>query len=338
MSKISASKLCAYVDAFSDASICVFGDVILDEYIHGSVSRVSPEAPIVVVEVEDESIRLGGAANVAHNIATLGAKVSLCGVLGEDEAASRCINLLEEKRISTDSIVIDPSRPTTRKTRVIGQAQQIVRIDREVSSPVPVTVEEELYGKLTSLFKTSASTLISDYKKGVVTPGLSRFISEASASTEYGFRKRSIIVDPKGNNYAPYYGASCVKPNRKEASEISGVSIKTREDALRAAQVIMDMGNFESVMITLGEMGMVLIERGQEPFELDTIAQEIYDVSGAGDTVLAVFSLSLAVGALPHEAATIANCAAARVIREVGTAAIDPEDLKEVLRFWEKHQ
>ncbi len=335
---VDSDKLCGYVDAFSKARLCVFGDIILDEYVNGEVSRVSPEAPVLVVEVVKESVRLGGAANVAHNIATLGGVVSLCGVLGDDEGGSQCISLLESAGISSEYIVRDSSRPTTKKTRVIGQSQQIVRIDREVTTPVSGDVESRVYTSFRKGISVSNSALVADYRKGVVTKALSEVISETSKSGEYGLRKKSIIVDPKGNDYTWYYNASCVKPNKKEASQISGVTIKTREDALKAARIIKEMGSFESVMITLGDLGMVLLEDQGEPFALDTIAQEVFDVSGAGDTVLAVFALSLAVGALPSEAATIANCAAARVIREVGTAAINPEDLKEVIRFWEKHQ
>jgi rfaE bifunctional protein kinase chain/domain len=333
-----ADKLCEYVDRFSSASLTVIGDVIVDEYVEGAVNRVSPEAPIVVVDVRRESVRLGGAANVAHNIASLGGEVSLCGVVGDDEGGELCLSMLQDLGVATTHLLKDKERPTTRKTRIIGQSQQIVRIDREVVTPVTGEIAKTLYKGFHQSIHETQGALVADYKKGVITEDLSAVIKAYSKEDTYGLRAKNIIVDPKGNNYENYYGASCIKPNRKEASQISGIPITSRSDAIKAALVIKELGQFESVMITLGELGLVLVEEGKDPFELDTIAQEVFDVSGAGDTVLAVFSLSLAVGASPLEAATIANCAAARVIREVGTAAIEKEDLKEVLQFWEKHK
>ena len=336
MSDINASRLCDLVDSFRGAKIAVFGDLIVDEYVWGSVDRVSPEAPIVVVEVTSESLRLGGAANVANNLNTLGAKSSLCAVIGKDEIGDRAVEMLSGSGIDTSGIIVDPSRPTTRKTRVIAHSQQVVRVDRELAEDVSTEINQKLFDSVESLMKVNRALIVSDYGKGVVTNALGGFIKDKlTISNSYGHRV-PIVVDPKGSNYLKYFGATCVKPNKKEAMAVTGRKIKNRSDAIEIAEEIREKGNFEEVMITLGPDGLVLVQKDHEPFELDTIAQEVFDVSGAGDTVSAVYTLSLAVGASPVEASIISNCAAARVIREVGTATLEPGELKAVIKFWEE--
>lgn len=335
---INAKRLCDIVDAYRNASVVVFGDLILDEYVWGSVDRVSPEAPVVVVEVQSESVRLGGAANVAHNVSSLGGKSYLCAVVGKDSAGQLVTDLLKEKNILTQGIVVDSSRPTTRKTRIVAHSQQVVRVDRETTDDISSTILDQLNQSLLSILKDSRALVVSDYGKGVVTDALAHFIQANTLEPNQFGRKFPVIVDPKGVNYQKYYGASCIKPNKKEASLVSKMKIKNRADAIKVAEQIMKSGGHDQVMITLGADGLVLVQEGEEAFELETIAQEVYDVSGAGDTVSAVYALSLAVGATPIEAATIANCAAARVIREVGTASLDAEELKEVIKFWESSE
>ncbi len=331
---IDVKKLNSYINLFKGVKITVLGDVIVDEYTWGSVDRVSPEAPIVVVHVTNESFRLGGAANVANNLARLGAEVTLCGVVGGDETGKICVEMLAGEGIDPMGVIVDPSRPTTKKTRIIAHSQQVVRVDRELAEPVEADIAESLYSSYTRLTGESKASIVSDYGKGVVTNGLSASLMEMKSSGLIGYGKCPVVVDPKGVNYSPYYGATCIKPNKKEASMVTGLKIKTRSDAIAVAESIRKAGSFEMAMVTLGEMGLVLVKDGKPAFELDTIAQEIFDVSGAGDTVSAVFTLSLAVGALPEEAATLANCAAARVIREVGTATLDCDELKEVVEYW----
>jgi len=335
---IDVEKLLSYIDQFSLQKVSVLGDIILDEYTWGTVERVSPEAPIVVVQVERENFKLGGAANVAQNLKELGADVTLFGVIGDDEAGILLSRIIEETGISGVGLVKDNSRPTTRKTRIVAHGQQVVRVDRESQDPISDDIERRLYDGLSDTTPRMNSIVISDYKKGVITPHLGKTLTSLKERGITGMGKIPVVVDPKGKNYDWYRGASCVKPNRKEAAEVSNIKIKSPEDAVLAAGSIRDAHDFECVMVTLGEMGLVVVEKDKEPFQLDTIAQEVFDVSGAGDTVSAVFSLALAVGASPIEASILANCAAARVIREVGTAAVDANELKEVLRFWADHQ
>lgn len=331
---INVSKLNSYVDLFQGTKVTVLGDIIVDEYTWGSVDRVSPEAPIVVVQVTNESFRLGGAANVANNLARLGAEVTLCGVVGGDETGKICVEMLASEGIDPMGIIVDNSRPTTKKTRIIAHSQQVVRVDREVSDDISQANSEDLYNSYEKLVLQSKASIVSDYGKGVITKDLKNYLMRMREAGQIGWKKCPVIVDPKGIDYSRYHGATCVKPNKKEASQVTGIKIKTRKDAIEVAEGVRVKGDFEMAMVTLGEMGLVLVRDGAQPYELDTIAQEIFDVSGAGDTVSAVFTLSLAVGASPEEAATLANCAAARVIREVGTATLDPDELKEVVEFW----
>lgn len=334
---VNAKRLCDLVDSFQGTSITVFGDFILDEYIWGGVDRVSPEAPIVIVDVKSESLRLGGAANVANNLKTLGAQSSICAVIGDDEAGKLGLSLLESQGIDFKGIVTDSNRPTTRKTRVVANSQQIVRVDRELASPIDENISQAVFENVLNSMKKSRALIISDYGKGVINSYLSSFLKENFSKKDSFGKRIPIIVDPKGTDYSRYHGATCVKPNKKEAILLTGKKISSREDAISIAEEIRINGGFEEVMITLGPEGLVLVHEGAEPFELNTIAQEVFDVSGAGDTVSAVYSLSISVGATPMEAAIIANCAAARVIREVGTATLDAEELKAVINFWEEN-
>lgn len=335
--KINAKRLCDLVDSFQGAKVAVFGDFILDEYIWGSVDRVSPEAPIVVVAVQNETYRLGGAANVANNLSSLGAQATLCSVIGNDQGGKDAIALLGERGISTEAIIVDQSRPTTRKTRVVAHSQQVVRVDRESDDDVSDQIFTELKNTLLRTMQSSRALIVSDYGKGVVTSKLNEILANKELFIDAIGKKKPVVVDPKGIDYSKYRGATCIKPNKKEATLITGRKIKTRADAIDVAELIKQQGGFSEVMITLGSDGLVLVQNDHDPYELDTIAQEVFDVSGAGDTVSAVYTLSLSVGATPVEASIIANCAAARVIREVGTATLDSEELKAVINFWEEN-
>lgn len=333
---IDVLKLCSYIDKFKGIRQVVFGDLILDEYVWGTVDRVSPEAPIVVVNVKSESLRLGGAANVANNMSKLGADVTICGVIGEDKIGSTCLDLLASEGIDPLGLVTDAERPTTKKTRVIASSQQIVRVDRESTDAISEEVMTKSLQEFSKVIKHSKGGVISDYGKGVVDNRLSPLLSSLKSSKEIGLNICPIVVDPKGYNYSKYIGATAIKPNKKEATEISGIRIKTRHDACEAANFIKSQGNYDVVMVTLGELGLILLEDNNKTTELDTIAQEVFDVTGAGDTVSAVFTLALSVGASPEEAAILANCAAARVIREIGNATLEPDELKAVVEFWGK--
>ena len=333
-SKLNISKLCGYVDKFKGVRQVVFGDLILDEYVWGVVERVSPEAPIVVVHVKSESHRLGGAANVANNMSKLGADVTICGVIGDDSVGSICADMLAAEGIDPLGLVTDSTRPTTKKTRIIASSQQIVRVDRETSEEISHEIMNKSLAEFSKVVKQAKGVVISDYGKGVVDQRLSEVLRELKSSKHIGMNICPVLVDPKGYNYSKYIGATCVKPNKKEASEISGIRIKTKEDSFRAASFIKEQGSYDFVLVTLGDLGMVLFEDKDKFSELETIAQEVFDVTGAGDTVSAVFTLALSVGASPEDAAILANCAAAKVIREVGNATLEPDELKAVVEFW----
>lgn len=311
------------VKGFRDRRLLIIGDIILDSYTFGRVNRISPEAPVPVVEVVEESYRLGGSANVAHNIASLGAEVSLVGLIGQDKEAEILLRLCRDKGIDTSGIFTD-KRPTTVKTRVIAHQQQVVRIDREVSS----AVDRSITSKLTTYLKNNLDhfdgIIISDYKKGIVSEELVKSVVRLA-------KGRFIALDPKVGNFHCYKGVSIITPNLREASEGSGVMIKDEQSLLKSAQVLMKRLSLRSLLITKGERGMSLFQRdgsgAVSVTHIPAMARKVYDVTGAGDTVIAVFTLAHLSGADLIEAAVIANCAAGMVVAEVGTAVVTPEAL-----------
>lgn len=322
-------RLLEIVANFKDTPITVLGDLMVDHYIWGQVNRISPEAPIVVVDATEESRRPGGAANVVSNLACLGAKTLICGVVGDDERGRLLSSLLEEVGADVRGISVDPSRATSVKTRVIARTQQVVRVDRESREPI----SGELENKLAKIFfkeaNESRGVIISDYAKGVVTKKIFSQIQIGRDLGLFGLNQIPVIVDPKGPNFPIYDAATVVKPNRKEAEDASGIAISSRAKAIEAARILEKRWNTELMLITLGKDGMVIVPaEGQgEPTEIDTVAEEVFDISGAGDTVSAVFSLALAVRATPLEACILANYAAGVVVREIGAVPIKIEQL-----------
>lgn len=333
MPPTDTAELLAIIDRFAGARIAVVGDLILDRYVWGDVDRISPEAPVVVVSVNRESQSLGGAANVAHNLVGLGAQVSLAGVAADDDHGRLLLRLLEERGIDASGIVMAQDRSTTVKTRVIAAVQQVVRIDRETSDPIEQSAAEELRARVDALLPKTSALIVSDYAKGVITPSFLTYLAEQTARGIFGLGKIPLIIDPKDRNFGNYRGATIVKPNRKEAQAASGMTIKSRADGARAAQALCTRWESDMVLVTLGAEGMVL-ERKDQPgqgFAVDTHARDVFDVSGAGDTVAAVLSLALAVGAPPPQAATLANFAAGIVVGMVGAVAVPIERLREVV-------
>lgn len=325
---LSEGTLRGIVERFTDTPVVVVGDLFLDHYIWGKVNRISPEAPVVVVNVTSEDRRLGGAGNVAHNLNTLGAKVSMCGVVGDDEEGRLLISLLEKQNANTDGVMLDRTRGTIVKSRVIAHSQQVVRIDHEVIKPLTGTYAQGICSAMRTAFGSAKGIVVSDYGKGTICKEVYEPIREAAAKAQGGKGKMPILVDPKSPNFPLYNNASVIKPNRSEASEASGIQIRDRATAAEAGRVLVERWGSEMVLITLGEQGMVLVSSADTPVvEVDTTAQEVFDVSGAGDTVSAVFLLSLAVGATPHQAAVLANCAAGIVVAEVGTVSVKKEEL-----------
>ena len=325
------SELIDIVNNFSGAKISVVGDLILDHYIWGKVDRISPEAPVVIVDSVKEERRLGGAGNVVNNLISLGASVNLSSVVGEDEKGDTIINLLNDLGVNSSNVIIDDSRQTSVKTRVIASSQQVVRVDRENRKILSERNNKSLVSGFIKQAAESNAVIVSDYAKGIVSESLFDEIDISYNDNVFGLSSIPVIVDPKGPNFSLYKYASVIKPNKKEAQEASGLLISDRESALRAAEVLLKKWNTEVILITLGEHGMVSLDKEGNSFEIKTVAQEVFDVSGAGDTVSAVFTLALSVGASLKQAAELSNYAAGVVLKEVGAVSLTIEELKEAL-------
>jgi len=309
--------------------VLVVGDVMLDEFLWGSVSRLSPEAPVPVVRVARQSFHLGGAANVAANVRALGGQAVAVGVVGDDEAGRRLRAALDAPGVEDGLVVAPEPRPTTVKTRIIAHHQQVVRADRELAEDVPAEVEDALLERLRALLPSCTAVVVSDYQKGVVTRGLMKVLVPLARR-----RGLPVLVDPKVRHFTLYRRATLVTPNQQEAEQATGLAIRD-DDALRAAgQRILRQVGCEAVLITRGEQGMALFPRQGRPVLIPTAARQVYDVTGAGDTVIATLALSLGAGAALAAAAVLANHAAGVVVGKLGTATAAPD---EVLAALEAH-
>jgi len=308
----------------SDRVIVVFGDVMLDEFVWGDVTRISPEAPVPVVDIRRESVHLGGAANVLANLRALGARASVVGVVGQDRAGERVRSELREAGAieADENLIVDVSRPTTVKTRIIAHSQLVVRADRERRAPLDGPVEERAVAALRKLLRTAHALVVSDYDKGAVTPGV---LAEILPAAEVA--RVPVLIDPKIRNFNSYRPATLVTPNHHEALRLTNSEDDTDEGVARAARAIRERLDCRSVLITRGERGMMLLEGDGEPVFVPTAAREVYDVTGAGDTVIATLAASLASGASLVEAAMLANHAAGIVVGKIGTATASAEEL-----------
>ncbi len=307
--------------------VLVIGDIMVDEYIGGNVSRISPEAPVPVVEVETEELRLGGAANVAANVRSLGGNPALIGVVGDDAAAERLTEDLARDGLDGRGIIVDRGRPTTIKTRIIAGSQQIVRFDKEEREEVKGENLAKLSHNVQERLSEVDGLIVSDYGKGVISgPFLQWLIPKALQL------KKIISVDPKENHFPLYRGVTVITPNHKEAGAACGKAIRTEEDLNAAGLSLLSEVGVQGVLITRGAQGMRLFERGKPPVQIDTVAQEVYDVVGAGDTVVAALTLALAAGANLEEGARISNYAAGVVVGKKGTATVTLNELKNSLR------
>lgn len=325
----SREDLMTTLDRIKGLPVLVVGDVILDRYIWGRVDRISPEAPVPVVDVKTLEDRLGGAGNVARNLRNIGASVSLCGFVGDDEEAQVVYRLLEQDGISREGIMVDRTRPTCLKTRVIAHSQQVVRIDRESRAPVANSLREGFAAVVDAQVEQSKALILSDYGKGAVSPTLMQRLAKAADQKRLGLGVRPLVVDPHPTNYSIYSHISVAKPNRKEAEAGSGVKIVDRQSALEAGRKLCERWDSDMVMVTLGEDGLVIVRRGSDAgVFLETVAREVFDVSGAGDTVTALFTGAISVGASVEVAGDLANIAAGVVVSEIGTAPISLERLK----------
>jgi rfaE bifunctional protein kinase chain/domain len=314
--------------AFSKATVAVVGDLMLDRYLFGGVSRISPEAPVPILDIHRDEIRLGGAANVGHNIQTLGATPILIGVVGDDSKGARARSILEKLGLSTSGIVTDPERPTTIKTRVVAGSQQILRIDHEKKHSLSAVTENKLYAVLEKQIDGLDGIILEDYNKGVLSAGLIQKIIKLA--NERGI---PVFVDPKHDNFFDYKNVRVFKPNKKEIEDALRTKLSTDDQIQAAGMKLLSMLGAENILLTLSEKGMLLFEQGEaEPFSIPTRAREVADVSGAGDTVIATLAVAQACGASVREAATIANRAAGLVIEELGIVPIYKEQLFEALK------
>ena len=296
---------------------------MLDRYLWGNVSRISPEAPVPVVEVESETFRLGGAANVAANVLSLEAQPILVGVVGNDFAARTLRHELKTRGIDASGLLEDPARPTSIKTRIVARHQQVVRADQESREEIAGALESRLIDLCRKHAPRIGACVISDYGKGVVT----RRVLETLLPV-FSEAKIPVCVDPKETHFFSYRGVSAITPNLLEAGTVWGRALKTDELIDQAGHELRDRLSCEAVLITRGERGMSLFEAGKARVDLPTVAREVYDVTGAGDTVVAVYAVARAAGAEHAEAAALSNHAAGIVVREVGTAAASPDQIR----------
>jgi D-beta-D-heptose 7-phosphate kinase / D-beta-D-heptose 1-phosphate adenosyltransferase len=295
---------------------------MIDEYLWGEVDRISPEAPVQIVEVNREEFTLGGAGNVIHNLVVLGAEVSALGVVGIGYDGKILIDMLKKLKVNIEGIIQDSQRPTTRKTRIIASNQHVLRIDRETRKEISQNTYELIVESLENQIPQTDMVLVSDYGKGtLIRPLLSRLVEICKSN------KKMIIVDPKGLDFKKYSGATLITPNKKEASLASNIEITDDHSLSQAAILLLEKVKLEKLLITCGKDGMVLFEKNVQPYRIYTEAKQVFDVSGAGDTVLAVLGLALATGANFQTAASLANTAAGIVVGKIGTATVTQKEL-----------
>jgi D-glycero-beta-D-manno-heptose-7-phosphate kinase len=326
---LSVSRVRQILSAAAKIRVLVLGDVMLDQFIWGGVSRISPEAPVPVVEFERESFMPGGAANVARNLIALGVPVEIFGAIGSDDAGRRLRALLNEQNIGCSGLVMHAARHTSVKTRVVAHKQQMVRIDRETRDGLDAKLTGRLLAGLKSKLPGAAALIVGDYGKGVVTQPLLNEVKTLCRA-----RGLWLSFDPKPVHHLNLSSLSLITPNRKEAFELANLPDETRHpdpladhNLMLVAERLLNELRPAVLMITLGELGMLLCQRGKKPFHIPTVAQEVFDVSGAGDTVIATFTLAIAAGASLVEAAVLSNHAGGIVVGKIGTATTSPEEL-----------
>jgi len=324
-------SLTKIIEKFTQKHILVIGDLILDHYVFGDVKRISPEAPVPVVHVKEDSFRLGGAANSCANICSLGAQVDIIGMVGRDENGKKLRDMLKEIGANVDGLLYDSDRPTIIKTRVMAQHQQIVRIDREVKDAMDSNLKEQIISKTQSFLSKVDAVLLSDYDKGLLSKDVLKAILSLTKELDI-----PVVVDPKMRNFWYYKGATLITPNTKEASEAFGKEITDDTSLLEAGKSLLERLKLSALLITRGEHGMSLFESVDNApakiTHIPTVAREVFDVTGAGDTVAAVFTLALASEASMPNAAKIANCAAGIVVGELGTGSVTQGELIDSLK------
>ncbi|MBN1593604.1 MAG: D-glycero-beta-D-manno-heptose-7-phosphate kinase [Candidatus Coatesbacteria bacterium] len=310
------------IHGFRDKKIMVVGDLMVDEYVWGEVSRVSQEAPVPIVLIKERSFRLGGACNVANNIASLGAMASPVGLVGDDYRAGLLRDMLSERGIPVEGLIHDQNRATTTKTRVMARGQQIVRYDEESTEEPGEEARAFMLSFIRERMPNIDALIIEDYGKGVICP---EFIRELlTIARDSG---KIVTVDPKDEHFLLYKNVTVMTPNVHEVATFWGRKIKTFDELHAAGKKLLDETHSEAILVTRGEHGMLLISREAEPFSIPTVAREVYDVTGAGDTVIAVLTVALCAGASMERAAQLANYAAGSVVTEIGAATVTADEL-----------
>jgi rfaE bifunctional protein kinase chain/domain len=315
------------LDGFSKVKVLVIGDIMMDRFIWGKVSRISPEAPVPVVVVEKETFLLGGAANVVNNVHSLGGKGTLCGIVGDDEPGQKIIEKLTEEGIGISGVFVEQGRQTTLKTRIIAHQQQLVRIDRETTDPTKVLTLRNLSEFLKVNIDGFDGIILSDYGKGLLTRELIRTTIRRAREA-----KRFILVDPKQKNFFFYKGATVVTPNTGEASVALGIPITDLSSLKKVGRMLLKRLRCDVLVITRGEEGMAIFEPNQEPVLVPTVGKEVFDVTGAGDTVIGTMALALGARGRVIDAARLANYAAGIVVGKVGTATVNRQELMRVIK------
>ncbi len=331
LSQVNRQELLSIVERFNEVKILIVGDIMVDEYIWGSVSRVSPEAPVPIVTVNNVSRLLGGAANVLNNVYSLSAKVTIAGVVGDDDLGKFVRSSLESLQIETDGVVTDPARTTTIKTRIIAHNQQIVRVDREDIIEIPFDVQQKIIEYIQKTIPEVDAVIISDYGKGVI---CERIVTEIVSLTNK--HNKICSVDPKVNHFDLYKGVTIITPNHKEAAAAIKMPIKDHKTIKDAGFALMNYVGSKAALITWGEHGMALFENNGNYAHIPTMAKTVFDVTGAGDTVVSTLTVALAANGKVSDAAIIANCAAGLVVKEFGTAPVRLKELKVALAqdYW----
>jgi len=320
---ISRKRALDIISRFHSAKVLIIGDIMVDQFIWGKVSRISPEAPVPVVKVTSESLLLGGCANVLNNVFSMGGKVAVSGIVGSDEMGSWLISKLKKMSIDTAGVMVEYERPTIVKTRVVAHSQQVVRFDREDKGPVSRDSLQGIIEYIKSMKDGLGAVVISDYNKGVFSEELIREIREITLE-----RGIVLCIDPKQSDFSLYSGCDLITPNHQEMERALGMELETDDDIMKGGRVLIRKFNFGALLVTRGEEGMSLFENDGRVTHIPTVARDVFDVTGAGDTVIGVFALCVAAGATFREASVLANHAAGIAVGKVGTAPVYQDELK----------
>lgn len=322
MTKGRKERLLAAVQRFNKTRVLVIGDIIVDHFIWGDAARISPEAPVPVVRVSRDELLLGGGANVFNNLHTLGGKPVLCGLIGDDRMGKKVVEMVAGLPASTAGLITCPHRPTTVKTRIVARGQQVVRFDREETGQPTAATYQRVVDFLEQHLHDFDAVVVSDYIKGVISLPLMAYIMDVLSKTAI-----PVVVDPKPSQLERFHKVTVVTPNKLEAEQMSGLAIIDNLSLAAAAEKILGILACDAVLITLGDAGMGLLERGKPLQEIPTVTRGVYDVTGAGDTVVATLALGVAAGLSLGDAAVLANLAAGIVVGKVGTATVSEQEL-----------